>query len=151
MLSEETMNYMLTRGLPALEMAGPRQLNRWFEDAFGSWPAGNAGWLPPVDILEDANAVRLVAELPGLTAEDVKLTLENQTLTLRGEKRQVAEETTERVHRYERSYGTFERSFRLPGTVETDKVDARFENGVLTITLPKAEKAKARDIEVKVR
>jgi HSP20 family protein len=143
------MNYMLTRGLPALDVVSPRQLNRWFDEAFNAWPAGNGGWVPPVDILEDSHAVKLVAELPGLTANDVKLTLENQTLTLRGEKRQVAEETTERVHRYERSYGSFERSFKLPGTVETDRVEAKFENGVLTIILPKSEKAKAREIVVK--
>jgi len=78
----------------------------------------------------------------------VKITMENNTLTLRGEKKQVAEEKNERVHRYERSYGSFERSFALPNTVDAEKVAAAFENGVLTVTLPKAEKAKPREIAV---
>ena len=110
-----------------------------------------SAWLPSVDVFEDKESLKIVAELPGLKPEDVKITLENSTLTLRGEKKQVAEEKTERVHRYERSYGSFERSFALPNTVDVEKVEAGFENGVLTITLPKAEKAKPREIAVSVK
>jgi HSP20 family protein len=147
------MSLMLRRFAPANELLGVRRLNALLDEAFTGWPVGNgvatSAWLPSVDVFEDKESLKLVAELPGLKPEDVKITLENSTLTLRGEKKQVAEEKTERVHRYERSYGSFERSFSLPNTVDADKVAASFENGVLTITLPKAEKAKPREIAVK--
>ena len=146
------MSLMLRRFAPANDLLGVRRLNALLDEAFTGWPVGNevatSAWLPSVDVFEDKESLKIVAELPGLKPEDVKITLENSTLTLRGEKKQVAEEKTERVHRYERSYGSFERSFSLPNTVDTDKVAASFENGVLTIALPKAEKAKPREIAV---
>ena len=83
--------------------------------------------------------------------EDVKLSLENNLLTIRGEKKQEAEERTERVHRYERSYGTFERAFVLPSTVDGEKISAEYQNGVLTVTVPKAERARPREIPVRAR
>jgi HSP20 family protein len=146
------MSLMLRRFAPANDPLGVRRLNALLDEALTGWPVGNgvstSAWLPSVDVFEDKESLKIVAELPGLKPEDVKITLENSTLTLRGEKKQVAEEKTERVHRYERSYGSFERSFSLPNTVDADKVAASFENGVLTITLPKAEKAKPREIAV---
>jgi len=146
------MSLMLRRFAPANDLLGVRRLNALLDEAFTGWPVGNgvatSAWLPSVDVFEDKESLKIVAELPGLKPEDVKITLENSTLTLRGEKKQVAEEKTERVHRYERSYGSFERSFSLSNTVDTDKVAASFENGVLTITLLKAEKAKLREIAV---
>jgi HSP20 family protein len=81
--------------------------------------------------------------------EDVKLSLENNVLTIRGEKKQEAEERTERVHRYERSYGSFERAFVLPSTVDGDKIDAQYHNGILTIMVPKVERARPREIPVR--
>ena len=147
------MSLMLRRFAPANDVLGVRRLNALLDEAISGWPVGNgvapSAWLPSVDVFEDKESLKIVAELPGLKPEDVKITLENSTLTLRGEKKQVAEEKTERVHRYERSYGSFERSFSLPNTVDVEKVEAGFENGVLTITLPKAEKAKPREIAVK--
>ena len=149
------MSLMLRRFAPANDLLGVRRLNALLDEAFTGWPVGNgvatSAWLPSVDVFEDKESLKIVAELPGLKPEDVKITLENSTLTLRGEKKQVAEEKTERVHRYERSYGSFERSFSLPNTVDVDKVAASFENGVLTITLPKAEKAKPREIAVSAK
>ena len=134
-----------------------RRLNQVLDAAFTGWPftadAGDlvtSAWVPPTDVFEDAAGLKIVAELPGLTRDDVQLTVEHHTLTIRGEKKQVAEEKSTRVHRYERSYGAFERSFTLPNTVDVNRVDAKFENGVLSITLPKAEQAKPRAIEVKV-
>jgi HSP20 family protein len=109
-----------------------------------------SAWVPATDIFEDAEGIKIALELPGLKPEDVKLTIENDSLTIRGEKKQVAEEQTTKVHRYERSYGAFERSFTLPNTVDGEKVAAKFDNGVLTVTLPKAERAKPREIQVKV-
>ena len=146
------MSLMLRRFAPANDPLGVRRLNALLDEALTGWPVGNgvstSAWLPSVDVFEDKEILKIVAELPGLKPEDVKITLENSTLTLRGEKKQVAEEKTERVHRYERSYGSFERSFALPNTVDAEKVAAAFENGVLTVTLPKAEKAKPREIAV---
>jgi len=135
-----------------------RRMNQVLEAAFNGWPFTGEGpdlvtsaWVPATDIFEDAEGIKIAIELPGLAPEDVKLTIENNTLTIRGEKKQVAEEKTTRVHRYERSYGAFERSFTLPSTVDNDKVAARFEHGVLTVALPKAEKAKPREIEVRIK
>jgi HSP20 family protein len=101
-------------------------------------------------VFEDKDAVKIVAELPGVSPEDVKISLENNLLTIRGEKRQHAEEQTERVHRYERTYGAFERAFSLPTTVDPHKIQANYSNGILTVTIPKAERARPREIPVKV-
>jgi HSP20 family protein len=134
-----------------------RRLNSLLDEAFGGWPSDRsengsitAAWAPACDVFEDKDTVKIVAELPGVKPEDVKLSIENNLLTIRGEKKQVAEEHNERVHRYERTYGAFERHFALPNTVDADKVEARFEHGVLTIVLPKAERARPREIQVKV-
>jgi HSP20 family protein len=149
---EETMSLMLTRRDPFL--ADVRRLNQMLDQAFNSWPFSNgsdfaASWVPATDIVENDDGLKMVVELPGLRPEDVKITLENWVLTVRGEKKQEKEEKG-RVHRFERSYGAFERSFSLPTTLNPDKVAARFENGVLTIEIPKAEQAKPREIPVKV-
>ena len=127
-----------------------RRLNQVLDAAFTGWPftadAGDlvtSAWVPPTDVFEDAAGLKIVAELPGLTRDDVQLTVEHHTLTIRGEKKQVAEEKSTRVHRYERS-------FTLPNTVDVTRVEAKFEQGELTVTLPKAEQAKPRTIEVKV-
>lgn len=132
------------------------RLGRLLDEAFQPWPGTRngdgalVGWLPPVDVLEDKDAVRIAVELPGVRADDVKISLENDVLTIRGEKRQTAEENTEHVHRYERSYGVFERSFTVPSTVDADHIQASYDLGVLTVRLPKVEKAKPRQITVKV-
>jgi HSP20 family protein len=131
------------------------RISRLFNEALGTldWEArDNAGasWVPPVDIFEQPDAIRIAAEVPGVKPEDVKISLEDNVLTIHGSKDQVSQERTERVHRYERTYGTFERSFTLPTTVDATNIKAGYENGVLTVTLPKVEKAKPRQIEVQV-
>jgi HSP20 family protein len=133
-----------------------RRLNNVLDEAFGTWPfqqdesgAITSAWYPAVDVFEDADAVKIVAELPGVKPEDVKLSLESNTLTIRGEKKQQAEERSERVHRYERSYGSFERAFVLPSTVDGEKISADYRDGVLTVTVPKAERARPREIPVR--
>ncbi len=132
-----------------------RRLNRVLDSAFLGWPFGeqsgtiNSSWMPACDVFEDASSLKIVLEMPGVRAQDVKLSLENNVLGIRGEKKQEAEETTDRVHRYERTYGTFERAFTLPGTVDVDRVEAKLENGVLTVTLPKIERGRPREIAVK--
>ena len=131
------------------------QLSRLFNDGLlgVDWQArdgATTAWVPPVDIFEEDTAIRIMAEIPGVRPDDVTLTVENNVLTIQGLKQQVAEERTDRVHRYERTYGAFERSFTLPTTVDANSIKANYENGVLTVTLPKVEKAKPRQIEVQV-
>ena len=151
------MSLTLRRAFPGYDVLNARGLNALIDDAFATWPFnGNtatvaSAWLPVVDISEDKESLRIVAELPGLKPEDVKITLENNTLTIKGEKKQASEEKSEKVHRYERSYGSFVRSFSLPNTIDADRVQAGVEHGVLTITLPKAERAKPREIQVSVK
>ncbi len=142
------------RPLDGGEMA-QRMFNRLFDQSLNGWPYGedatlNSSWAPACDIFEDKDGIKIVAEIPGVNPEDVKLSMENNTLTIRGEKKQVAEEKSERVHRYERSYGMFERSFALPGTVDPERVEADYQHGLLTVTLPKVERAKPREIQVRL-
>jgi len=133
------------------------RLSRLMEEALRTWPAlpqdGSlvGSWMPAVDVLEEKDAVRITAELPGVNPEDVQISVENHVLTISGHKRQAAEDKTERVHRYERTWGAFERSFTMPDTVDTENIRATYEHGVLTISLPKAERAKPRQIQVEVR
>jgi HSP20 family protein len=117
------------------------------------WPvpdAATAAWLPLVDIFEEPDAIRLVAEVPGVSPADVKISVEGNLLTIKGTKQQVAEEKAQNVHRYERTYGAFERTFRLSTSIDPNKIKATCNLGVLTITLPKAETAKPHLIEVEV-
>ena len=126
------------------------RLNRIMDEAQGGWNGGTlaSAWTPSCDVFEDKGNLKIILELPGVKLEDVKISLENQILTVHGEKKQVAEEKSERWHRYERSYGSFERTFTLPGTVDVDRIQATMEQGVLTLTLPKSEKARPREIPV---
>lgn len=133
------------------------RINRIFGDAytrrFDNDDLTQRGeWLPPVDIYENANQeIVLKAELPGIAREDIDLRVENNTLTLRGERKREADVKTEQYHRVERSYGSFSRSFALPTRIDTEKVRAEFKDGVLTIALPVKAEAKPRQIEVAVK
>ncbi|HXQ27897.1 MAG TPA: Hsp20/alpha crystallin family protein [Gemmatimonadales bacterium] len=130
------------------------RFNRLLRDVFAPFESPNGDlattWSPAVDVLEEPAAIRIVAEVPGIAPNEVKISLENNLLTISGAKRQTADERTDQVHRYERSYGTFTRSFTLPATVDPNAITAAYEHGVLTVTLPKAEKARPRQIQVEV-
>ena len=130
-----------------------RRMGRVFEP-FGDfeWRIGETtgAWTPVVDIFEEADALRIVAEIPGVHPENVKISVEGNMLTIQGTKEQVAEEKAERVHRYERTYGAFERTFTLAASIDSNKIKATYDLGVLTITLPKAETAKPHLIKVEV-
>jgi HSP20 family protein len=108
-------------------------------------------WLPLVDVSETDAAVRVTAELPGVQTKDVDISLTDDLLTIRGEKKSEQSETKRDYHRVERSYGTFTRTVRLPAAVDTDKVEATFKEGVLTITMPKREQTKTRKVKVDVK
>lgn len=109
-----------------------------------------ASWLPPVDVHENDSEITLRAEIPGLSQDDVELTIDKGRLTIQGEKRLEKEETDGDYRRIESRYGSFYRSFPLPDMVDQDNVEARFENGVLHIVLPKIEAAKPKRIAVKI-
>lgn len=108
----------------------------------------NRGFLPAVDIRETPEQLTLVAELPGLDKNDVQITIENQVLTISGERNFQKETKDETCHRIERSYGSFTRSFTLPTQLKTDKVEAKFDKGVLTVVVPKAEETKPRKVTI---
>jgi HSP20 family protein len=132
-----------------------RRMGKYFNEPLGlfDWTTpemASAAWVPAVDIFEEPDILRIVAEIPGVKPEDVKISVEGSVLTIQGKKEQVAEEKAEKVHRYERMYGAFERSFTLPATVNPEAIKASYGQGLLTLTLPKLEKAKARQIKVEV-
>jgi HSP20 family protein len=133
-------------GLAALEV---NSLNRMFEAAFGSDVFSHGAWIPPVDILETADGEVVVkAELPDLKREDIKITFENNILTIEGERKSEPTKEADRYHRVERSYGAFRRSFTLPASVDAAKVQASYRDGVLTVTLPRREETRPRQIQV---
>ena len=106
-------------------------------------------WLPSVDISETKDNLVVKAELPGLEAKDIDVSISGDVLTIRGEKKKEEEKKDEHFHYRERYAGSFQRSLRLPAGVRSDEVEAAFKNGVLNITIPKAEEAKKKQIEIK--
>ena len=127
---------------------------RNFEDAITrllSEPRGARPWSPSVDIHETENELVLKADLPDVKLEDIEVRVENDTLTLKGERKFQKDESVKGYHRIERSYGSFVRSFTVPATVDAEKVAAELKNGVLTVTLPKKEAAKPRQVKIEVK
>lgn len=147
----------ITRWDPFREL---EDVNERLERLFGQSRLAKAGqgkeafvsldWAPSVDVAETPEAFEIKAELPDVKRDDVKVAVENGELRISGERRQEKEEKDRKYHRIERSYGTFMRSFVLPDNVDEAKLSATFENGVLNVRLPKAEKAKPKVISVKV-
>ena len=132
-----------------------RQINRMFDNLFrGEAPDPadlGSDWNPSVDIAERESEYVVRVELPGVNKDDVRITLEDSHLTIRGEKKQEKESKEANYHRMERSYGSFQRSFALPASVKADKIEASYRDGILTVTLPKADEARRKQIEVKVK
>ena len=128
------------------------RMNRLFGDTYlRDDEAARGSWIPPVDIYEtDQHDLVLKAEVPDVPRDDIQVTVENNTLTLRGEKKFSHEVKEDRFRRVERSYGAFNRSFTLPNTVDASKVRADYKEGVLTVRLPFREEAKPRAIDVEV-
>jgi HSP20 family protein len=111
-------------------------------------PTATTVWNPSVDIFENDNEVVVKAELPGMNAKDIDVRLENNVLTLKGERHFEKETKEENYHRVEREYGTFSRSFALPTAVKDEKVTAEYKDGVLSIVLPKKEETKPKPIKI---
>jgi HSP20 family protein len=129
------------------------RMNRLFEDSLrgvreSDASLGGAAWSPAVDIYETENEVVLKAELPGVEQKGIDIQVENNTLTLHGERKLERDTKQENYHRIERAYGSFYRSFTLPGTVDQEKIRADYKDGVLTILLPKREETKPKQIKV---
>lgn len=129
------------------------EVNRLFSTnltrAFGDEGIGRGAWAPSVDIYENKDQIVLEAELPGMKQDEFDLSIENNVITLRGERKFEKTDETDNYHRVERSYGSFTRSFTLPQTVSAEGATAEYTNGVLRVTLPKREETKARRIEIK--
>jgi HSP20 family protein len=128
------------------------RLDRMFRASFPTIAAEQPSeWLPSIDLKEDDNEFLLTGEFPGLTDKDVQVEVEGNVLTLKGEKKSEREEKQEKNghwHLVERTYGSFQRSFSLPASVEASRIDAKFENGVLTVHMPKRKEATARQIPI---
>ena len=132
------------------------RVNRLFNETLGTLDWGfrdsaTAAWVPPVDVLEQPDAIRINLEIPGVNPDQVQIAVDGNALTISGAKEQMAAVKTERVHRYERTYGAFERTFTLPASLDAGAIKATAEHGVLTVTLPKVEKAKPRTIAVETK
>jgi HSP20 family protein len=143
-------------------------IDRAFDRVFKDWPRfgslmtpdlfnggeffGKATAVAPrVDVSEDDNAYEIVAEMPGVEEKDIEVAVKENRLTLRGEKKAEREEKKKDYHMTERSFGSYERTFQLPGDIDADKIKAEFAKGVLTVTLPKAPEAKAKERKVAIK
>lgn len=151
------MRTALTRWNPAGDLVRDR-FSRIFEDAFNDMlrpfsseteGVATRAWMPPVDIRETEDRLLVAIDLPGLRKEDVNITLENNVLTVAGERRFEGDQKNDTFHRLERAYGAFTRSFALGQSYQSDKVEANFQDGVLLIALPKVEESKPRRIAIK--
>ena len=125
------------------------QLNRMFDAAFSGEPVSRAAWVPAVDIYEtEGKDLVLKADLPEMKREDIKITYENNVLSIEGERTFSGGPARESFQRAERGYGPFRRSFTLPPTIDVARVEASYQDGVLTVTLPRREEARARAIQI---
>lgn len=141
----------LTRWNPARDMAALEvdRLNRMFDAVFSGEPLTSSAWVPAVDIYETAEKDVIVkVEVPDMKREDIKVTFENNVLTVEGERKANEDVKNEQYHRIERRYGAFRRSFTMPASVDGTRVQAAYTDGVLKITLPQRAEAKPRQITI---
>jgi HSP20 family protein len=128
------------------------EFDRVFDDMFGGIVPGlrpsGTGWVPSLDVRESDDEIRVEAEIPGVSAEDFDISVMDDVLSISGEKKEESEETGDNFHRKERRFGTFRRSIALPAGVDTEKISAEYNRGVLTVRLAKVEKAVPKKIEV---
>ena len=149
---------MLTRFNPTTDTANLSQrMERLFDEmqGRGMWRTSEerplrGSWVPAINILEREDSMVITADLPGLKAEDVEVTVEEGTLSIRGERKLDEASEGETYHRVERLYGIFERTFTLPNSIDVEKIEARFSNGEMVLTLPKREESKPRSVKIKV-
>jgi HSP20 family protein len=125
------------------------RLNRLFGEPVSGEASHRVLWTPAVNVEETKEELRLTAELPGMTIDDIEIEVENNVLSVRGEKSQEEETKDRKFHVWERSFGSFERSFTLPRTVKAEGISAHFKDGILNVHMPKAPEAKGRKISIK--
>jgi HSP20 family protein len=135
-------------GLARLRNEMDDLFGRFFGDWGMAFPERGTYW-PAMDVSEDKDAITVKAELPGMTADDINISVQGNTLSITGEKKEETEEKKEGYYHSERRFGSFRRDLMLPSDVDASKVDAAYREGVLTITLPKTEQAKAKTVKVK--
>ncbi|MBI4443351.1 MAG: Hsp20/alpha crystallin family protein [Acidobacteria bacterium] len=145
----------MIRWEPLRELATMRdRMNRLFDPYPRGWcddeGLATSLWNPPVDVYETNESIVIKADLPEVAPNDVDIAVQGNTLTVRGERKRESEINEKDYHRVERSYGTFARSFTLPATIDADKIEANFSQGVLKINLPKREESKPKQVKVKV-
>jgi len=129
------------------------EIDRLFWGFFERWPEfaeKEIEFAPAIDVSETESEIQITAEVPGIDPKDISIKVQDDTLIISGEKKKEKEEKGRRYHRVERCYGKFERAIRLPAEVEADKAKANYKNGVLTITIPKSEKVKPKEIKVEI-
>jgi HSP20 family protein len=148
------MTRELTKREPFREVSRlRREMDRLWEDFFGPGPRAlrpwSEAWIPAVDVAEAANKVTVKAEVPGLDPKEIDISLVGDLLTIKGEKKSEREEKKENYQLVERSYGSFSRAIRLPAAVDADKIEARYDQGVLTVTCPKKKGVKPKAITIK--
>jgi len=127
------------------------EFNRFLEGAMRTWrePGELGAWAPRIDVYEKGDNIIIDAEIPGLKKEDIEVTVENQMLTLRGEKKETKEVKRDGFYQSERFYGKFQRAVALPAAVDESKIEATYKDGILTVTMPKSEEARAKHIAIK--
>ena len=153
------MRTHLTRWEPVNDIANlSSRMDRLFDEMMGrglrriaNEDRVRGSWSPAVNIMEKQDVIQITADLPGMKAEDVEVTVDNGVLSVRGERRLEEATEGETYHRIERVYGVFERTFTLPNSVDTTKIEAKFANGEMVVTLPKREESKPRSVKVKVQ
>lgn len=131
------------------------EMNRLFDNFFTGWPEPREGllegkWTPSIDVAETDDKITVTAELPGIDQKEVDIAIADDVLTLKGEKKEEKEVKEKNYHRIERSYGSFQRSVRLPAGVKADEAKAAYKDGILTITVPKIEEVKPKQIKIDV-
>lgn len=148
------MTYLTTRKPMGNLFSLHNEMGRIFGDLFASHESGTGveetSWMPTVDISETENGFEIRAELPGVSQDDVNVSVTDNVLAVKGEKRQEAETEGKSYHRVERRYGSFQRSFTLPRHIDTDAIQAEFKDGVLTLGIPKVEAAKSMEVPITV-
>ena len=127
-----------------------RLFDHWYKPTRYRAEGESLDWLPVVDILEANEHVEIRAEIPGLSEQDVQVSVTDDVLTLKGEKTQESDEKDQKYHRVERSYGRFQRSFTLPANLNPEDIKAKFTHGVLTVSIPKAKEVQPKEIQISV-
>lgn len=137
--------YLIRRN-PATDFS--RFVDRFFNEAYGDYEEDSVTWTPRVDVKENKDAYKIMADLPGMSKKDITISIDENVLTIKGERKTQEKQDDENCYCEERTFGSFQRSLRLPNKVDDNKVKAEYKDGVLQLILPKAEEAKTRQIEI---